>query len=655
MCCRIIAKVFLMSKSPDINYRKEKAFILYKLSLISYILSLFIRIIIRNSIIYYIEVSDYFISRKWLNKIRRQDAVWIKEEYVEYSQFNKGNLYADRFSVIISDKVRNNGMLSIIDGFLSEDSRFKKKMDIVWKSNICKSIEPFAFQYAAAEYLANKYHYNKITIISFNSMVLMLKDYFRDDIRVIVWPFLEFMGKFLEAIRRRKLTSYLSMLLINKKKPAVQKNNTPLDIEKFQVAYFPHVGIFYWNLFTKDHFYSKDSKSPFYPSNILHIELDKSRRGEYLDSCDYYSKNKIPFIELPDIMSGNREIIRECLDVFKRNKTRFLNDLWRFGIDFSVMAFFTLWKISRFRAAVSRFKSLKIALAGYDVLFPVELSAALSLCGVYVCASQERFIEAFFPSTYLCMDYYFVSGTIVAERALKKSYIEHVIPVGLVRVDKLFEYEQKKIPDEKYDVIKKNKKLILVLDFIMPENDIENIRRFAGTVSQAQKFYNDIINLAVEFPSLYFVVKGKHTDSYGTDYLKNIVERINQIGNIEIEMDLNVYNPYYLSEKADLTIIAIHTSLGDELLAAGREVIFYEISDVHETIFDYDCLPIMVKDYEGLREQVQRILNGEYLSQDVIDILKRDFYNNCFHGNVRSTIRTFLEQLIGERCEQGTA
>lgn len=643
-----------MNKSQNIGRHKKTAFVLFKMSLSSYLMSLFIRKIIRNSFFYYIEVSDYFITKKLLNKIKKEDAVWIKEEYVKHSQFNKGNLCADRFSGIISDKVRNNSMLSIIDGFFSEDAKFKKKMDIVWRSNIYKSIEPFAFQYAAAEYLADKYHYNKITIISFNSMALILKDYFRDDIKVIVWPFLEFMGKFLEAIRRKKLSSYLNMLLINKKKPAAQKNNTSLDIEKFQVAYFPHLGIFYSNLFTKDQFYSKDSRSPLYPSNILHIELDKSRRGEYLDSYGYYSKNGIPFIELPDIMSGNREIIRECLNVFKRNKARFLNDVWRFGIDLSVMAFFTLWKISRFRAAVSRLKSLKIALAGYDILFPVELSAALSLCGVYVCATQERFIQAFFPSLYLCLDYYFVSGKIVVERGLKRSSIEHSIPVGLVRVDRLFEYEQKKIPDEKYDTIKKNKKLILVLDFNMPENDVENIRRFSGKVSQAQKFYNDIINLAVEFPSLYFVVKGKYTKSYGSNYLKNIVEKINQIDNIEIEMDLNTYNPYYLSEKADLTI-AIHTSLGDELLAAGRKVVFYEISDVIETIFDYDCLPIIVKDYDGLRNQVQGILNGEYLSQDVIDILKRDFYSDCFHGNVRNTIRTFLEQLIGERCEQGAA
>ena len=31
-----------------------------------------------------------------------------------------------------------------------------------------------------------------------------------------------------------------------------------------------------------------------------------------------------------------------------------------------------------------------------------------------------------------------------------------------------------------------------------------------------------------------------------------------------------------------------------------------------------------------LMDRVQGILNGEYISQDVIDILKRDFYNDCF-------------------------
>ena len=42
----------------------------------------------------------------------------------------------------------------------------------------------------------------------------------------------------------------------------------------YKVIYFPHQSIFYGGLFVKDHFYSKDINSAFYPSNILHIELE---------------------------------------------------------------------------------------------------------------------------------------------------------------------------------------------------------------------------------------------------------------------------------------------------------------------------------------------------------------------------------------------
>ncbi len=134
-------------------------------------------------------------------------------------------------------------------------------------------------------------------------------------------------------------------------------------------------------------------------------------------------------------------------------------DIYSFGFLYVFYALFVFARIKQLYLTFSRFKNLKFALVGYDYLFPRSLSMALSLLGAKICASQERLIIAFFPDNYLVLDYYFVGSDIVKKSCLKTSAIDHFVPVGLVRVDKIFEYEKKQILDEKYDSIKKDKKI----------------------------------------------------------------------------------------------------------------------------------------------------------------------------------------------------
>ena len=418
-----------------------------------------------------------------------------------------------------------------------------------------------------------------------------------------------------------------------------------VNVEDFKVAYFPHKGIFYGKLFVKDHFYNEKNDSPFFKSNILHISLNEKTKDFMFNCFKYYNENGIPYIDSSDLSCSNRKLLADCIKLMSNMHLNVLYDIYKYGLDFMLMALRAYCKLKLYCSIVSHLKNLKVALVGYDVLFPCELSVALSLSGVKVCASQERLIQAFYPQTYLIFDYYFVASEVVMERGLKNSHIEKCIPVGLVRVDKLFEYEKKNIFDEKYDVIKKTRKIVLALDFHLPLNDIEDISRSAGKVVQARQFYNDLINLSIDFPSLYIIIKGKLIEPYRSHYIADIVERINSIDNIATELNLEKYDPYYISEKADLTI-ACHTSLADELLAAGRKVIFYKVSDYMELYFNYDNLPIIVGDYDGLRHHVKNYLKGIYLNEEIINKIKKKFYGNCYHGNVRKNIQSTLGQLI---------
>jgi len=201
--------------------------------------------------------------------------------------------------------------------------------------------------------------------------------------------------------------------------------------------------------------------------------------------------------------------------------------------------------------------------------------------------------------------------------------------------------------DKKYDTIKENKKLILALDYHMPDDEIEDATRQAAKIHQTRQFYRDLIRLSRFFPSLHIVIKGKMSDLYKSPFIGDLVKEISNIDNMEIELDLKRYNPYFISEKADLTI-ACHTSLADELLAAGRKVIFYETTDLMETLLSYDHLPIIVTDYEGLEHHVKNFLNGIYLNDSTIKILQEKYYANCFHGKVQKTVQKMLEKIIQE-------
>jgi hypothetical protein len=135
------------------------------------------------------------------------------------------------------------------------------------------------------------------------------------------------------------------------------------------------------------------------------------------------------------------------------------------------------------------------------------------------------------------------------------------------------------------------------------------------------------------------------SDLYKSSFIEDLVREISGIGNIEIELDLKRYNPYFISEKADLTI-ACHTSLADELMAAGRKVIFYETTDLMETLLPYDHLPIIVTDYEGLERHVKNFLNGIYLDDATIKKLQEKYYADCFHGKVQKVVQKMLEKII---------
>jgi len=637
-----------------------RAIIFPKISVITYLISIILRYLNKNNDIYFINISDYFKDHpSKINYLDKNSIKWAKKLYQSYSEHARGDFLSHNYVDLIDKEINKSSLIKSIDRLLSISGELKIKIDILWKKNIHHFAESFAYQYALGEFLTDNMSYKKVVIVSSNTLTSIIKKHIVLDknITVIVIPGMELFEYCFKKLQSFALLDFIKKIFINKfnlrNKADMNTSNTDSNINcadcgKYEIAYFPHQGIFFGNFFAKDHFYSEDGNSPLYRSNILHISINEANKQYMANSHQYYQENNIPYIDINNLPCNNWLIYKKCLRLIIMMKFKLIQELCKYGADFIAMALLTLLRILKYNYILSSLSNLKIAFVGYEILFPRELAMALSLAGVKICACQERFITAFSPETgmsYYFLDYYFVAGKIVTNKGLKRHFIHKCLPVGLVRVDNLYEYEKRNLPDIKYDLIKKDKKLIIALDYPVPYDEIEDVNRQVGKIAQLRTFYNDLIKTALNFPSIHIVIKGKGTESYNSPFIADIVNKIREIDNIDIELDLNKYNPSYIIEKADLTI-ACQTSLADELLAAGRKVIFYELSNYLNTIFNYNNLPIIVSNYDELAYHINNFINGIYLDNAIVEEIQREFYSNCYHGKVRNKIQDLLVDVL---------
>jgi len=632
----------------------HKSLIIPKLSWLSLFLSLVIRLGTPYKV-YYVELGDYFKSRLgMIDHLEKYGLYWIKKQYAHCSDYQKGYFIAGQLVEAIYREIKEASLVKEFYKKFKIIGDMEKKAAVMWKKNIYNFILPLADQFAAGHFLHQKKNHEEIIIIARYRPASLDVSLLGEHFKVFAIPVpISLSGTLLLNILRHFVSpGKFKKALSREGKPRSnggeggQRPPPPrrgANCEDWAVVYFPHQGVYYGQLFIKDHFYREDGESPLHKTRIFHVSI-REKGHPYLDrSLRFYEENGIPHGDLVDFDPSAKTSLLQLVTFLKG--VRLFGDLWRCGIDIVVVLLQTIYSFGRYREFVGKCRSLKVALVGYDYLFPCELSLALSLNNVRVCAVQERVIQAFYPMTYYIFDHYYVAGKAVVEKGLKNSRINHLLPVGLVRADLLYDYESKKIPDDKYDSIKKEKKLVLALDYHLPENDYEDISRSVAKVHQNRRFYEDLLRLAEEFDTLHIVIKGKFTGFYSSPYIADLVELIRQRENIEIEMDLERYNPYYLGEKADLTI-SCHTSLADELLAAGRKVIFYEMTDYMALYLNYEGLVKVVTDYRSLKEQVLAFIDGEFQDEDKEIILRRDYYHNCYHGKGKRGIQSHLESVI---------
>lgn len=389
----------------------------------------------------------------------------------------------------------------------------------------------------------------------------------------------------------------------------------PPDPAQFEVIYFPHKGVSYGELFVKNQFYATIDGNPFHPTRILHLAASTADAPSP-ESLRYYTEHGLPFASLESIApTGFRWELTTLLRFVKvvwRGYAFLLTRLGHHGGYRLAAYYFAFRMLRRFGEAIATMPRVRVALVGYDILFSPWLSAALASAGVRTVATQERFILPFYGHLDMFVDRYLVHGARIREemerRPVSFSRKELKI-VGPPRVDDIKAWEGKPAPDGKYERLKQRYFLILALDYHTTKSWDQDRMARAATWSAVRGFYEDMLRLAMTFPTAYVVIKGKDLSNLENPQLADVVARIAHQANIHIETELNKYLPAYMAAVADLGI-ALHTSLGDEMLASGKACLFYDRIDFLGSLYDYDGFPVVVRSFDEMAMRVGKMIDG---------------------------------------------
>lgn len=412
------------------------------------------------------------------------------------------------------------------------------------------------------------------------------------------------------------------------------------------ILFFPHCGVVMNGHPPKDHFYSNQISSAFHPSNIVHLEyddrvdinLEKERIKKYfhLKNINYkkFTKGSVSLLGIIFFIIK----IFCCLSFFKYRSIK-SNFLFYYLIVYSYINF------KRYRNSLEPFKDAKIALVGYDILFPKELSFALESFNIKTISTIERF------SLILTNNYTFSIDTVfsISESVSKKIkdsnrfLVNNIFEVGQVRTDHFFDKEKEILQSEK-------KARVLVLDFHIHNNPTE--QEFEPVLNWKNDIYfrNEILLLAEQNPDIEFIFRGKNYDWYNNKDHHHVKSKVEMLTNVSVDMDyLNRWKSYHLCSSADL-VIARPTSLAEECASKGINLIVLDYG-INYTTTVTKFLPALLCEYYCYSfKQLNEMFkfwkeNGYVIRKELKNKIKYEVFSNLTDGHVKHRIQKYLKKI----------
>jgi len=274
----------------------------------------------------------------------------------------------------------------------------------------------------------------------------------------------------------------------------------------------------------------------------------------------------------------------------------------------------------------------------------------LSNCHIKTAAVQERLLAPLWMWHKIVLDYYFIFGASTEEvikKGLEWCHVKNTHKVGVLKTD-IVKNEETKGINRKYKRIKDECFILLALDYIPTNYKIENVEYAVSNWKNLKIFYIDMIRLASNIPGLFIIIKGKDASIITHPEFQDIFNIINAMPNIKVVDDVITDSPSKMIALADAAV-ALYTSMADELLAAGKPVIFYDYFGIPSPYFNYENYPVIVKTYHELEKRICKLVsNNDFMDAQQFNEMRCRLYEGNANGKVKSILNKRLENMYFE-------
>jgi hypothetical protein len=433
-------------------------------------------------------------------------------------------------------------------------------------------------------------------------------------------------NKYIPIIRFFYLIFY--NLFLKNYKPLLKINISYINIFK-NILIFPHKSLSYGKLFSKDYIIPNDNKL----FNLTYIE------SEFSDDVqnDYKNRNINPIYL--NSFKVKLSTSTERMSYRRFNYYLYLKSKLKFGLlENSIFPIYYKYLYEKKKLKII-FKSLNpiLVIVGYDQLFPSIYSTIFRELKIPMIAICERPFMCFTKVLSLNLNFYLTPGLQI-DKAIKSdkfNKVDNTINIGIMRSDNFFKNK---------NYLLNSKSNILVLDFHSSNENLISHSSWNNNLI----FYKDILKLANFNKNFNFIIRGKNVDWMKLEYFKEIVSKINDSKNLEIDQNYETNNSYQIVLESDL-IIARPTSIADEAISYKKKVIFYDRYDcdksVFKEVFNYNGLAYFAESYLDLQAKFSQLL---YNKVD-IDIRKVEETFGIADGKVRDRYNNFLSSFLEQK------
>jgi hypothetical protein len=420
---------------------------------------------------------------------------------------------------------------------------------------------------------------------------------------------------------------------------SVISNN--VNISQYKVLFFPHQSIFFGDLFIKDHFYNMSQDSVFHPSKILHLEFNDIFLTK--EKAKYYSDNDIKTVLFPK--ASLKKYFKNLIYLIKTIGVTQVLSLLKKNLILTFVLFSATLNFISTRQQINNYSKANLVLVGYENNFPLITSLGFESLKIKTVAIQERFILAFMANMNFILDTYLCHSEFVSDmvQLSKNKFAQNCIPCGQIRTDELVDLKV---------MSNNNIFTIVAFDFHSVQDIHENRATPLFNWKANKSFYEDLLKLSNNIPNIRIIIRGKNLDWTKITFFDDTLEKINNNPNVIVDSDYSNFAQYKISAHANL-IIAKHTSIADELIAVGKQVIFHDFSPNTKPhakpIFNYNNLNIYAHSYNELEIMVKEAVNhNKLLSESNLLELQLAINNGPADGLVRKRIMNNINLLYQE-------